>query len=291
LSYSPTGPPNTSATGATITVGAHLVPNAHQTYDIGATGLAFRDLYLKGSTIHLGNQKISTDGTGIFFNNSPLQNFKMYVYDDYGPTGIAITPPSNCLAARVTLSGGGGGGGGSTGPTGIDGGGGAAGACSIHMVPFIGASGNTLTLGAGGAYASYNTNPSGDAGGGGGGATTYETTLIGINYTITCGGGGGGIGSTDGEAGAGGDNIGGAGGGDGGPATHGSTDTPFGGYLDYNPRAAGNGGTNESGTPGIINPLGGYGGAGGREGEGGVGVGETGTAGAGGFAIFEWIYR
>jgi hypothetical protein len=276
LSYSPTGPTGTSATGPTITVGAHLVPSAHQTYDIGATGLAFRDIYLKGSTIHLGSQKISTDGTGIFFNNSSLLNFKMYTYALDGASPITITPPSNCIAARITMSGGGGGGGNDDLGTG---GGGAAGACSIHMVPFIGATACTLTLGVGGGY----VDEEGGGGGGGGGETTYSFVINSITYEITCGGGGGGSSGLDGGDGAPGS---GNGAGDGGGAmtiaTRGSTITPFGGYLDYNPLAAGDGGVNASGTPGMINPLGGYGGA---------GAGAGGTAGAGGFAIFEWIYR
>jgi hypothetical protein len=276
LSYSPTGPPNTSATGATITVGAHLVPIAHQAYDIGATGLAFRDIYLKGSTIHLGNQKISTDGTGIFFNNSPLQNFKMYTYELDGASPITITPPSNCVAARVTLSGGGGGGG-NSGDNEFPGGGGAAGACSIHMVPIIGASNITLTLGVGGGYP-----PQDPAGGGGGGATLYSFFINSITYDIDCGGGGGGSGGINQDGAPGDGSGGGSGGTDDEPATRGSTDTPFGGYLEYNPNLAGDGGDIVSGTPGVINPLGGYGGAGAAAG---------GTAGAGGFAIFEWIYR
>jgi hypothetical protein len=266
-------------------VGAHLVPNAHQTYDIGATGLAFRDLYLKGSTIHLGNQTISTDGTGVFFNNSPLLNLKMYIYELDGASPITITPPSNCIAARITMSGGGGGGGNGGDATG--GGGGAAGACSIHMVPFVGATACTLTLGGRGPYASIEQGDGGSGGGGGGGETAYSFEINSTPYVISCGGGGGGWGNANGENG-GGRGTNGTGGTEGGVATHGTTFTPFGGYIEYNtPLLAGNatsgdGGDNASGTPGMINPLGGYGGAGAAAG---------GTAGAGGFAIFEWIYR
>jgi hypothetical protein len=54
-------------------VGAHLVPSANETYDIGATGLAFRDIYLKGNTIYLGGNKITTDGTGLYFNGRSIQ--------------------------------------------------------------------------------------------------------------------------------------------------------------------------------------------------------------------------
>ena len=280
LSYSPTG--TTGVTGPRIIVGAHLVPNAHQTYDIGATGLAFRDIYLKGSTIHLGNQKISTDGTGIFFNNSPLQNFKIYTYELDGASPITITPPSNCVAARITMSGGGGGGG-NSGDEEFPGGGGAAGACSIHMVPIIGASNIRLTLGVGGGYP-----PEAPAGGGGGGATVYSFNINRPEYNIYCGGGGGGSGGDSQNGGPGTGTGGGSGGTVDTVATHGTTITPFGGYLEYNTlllagnTTSGDGGNNASGTPGVINPLGGYGGA---------GAGAGGTAGAGGFAIFEWIYR
>jgi hypothetical protein len=70
--YLPTGPtgPGGVATGPnpnpTIQLGAHIVPNQDNVYDLGATGLRFRDLHVGGSTIYLGNSvsiRAANDGT------------------------------------------------------------------------------------------------------------------------------------------------------------------------------------------------------------------------------------
>jgi hypothetical protein len=50
----PTGGP-TGPTGPTLQVAAHLVPNVDLAYDLGATGLRFRDIHVGGSTIYLGD--------------------------------------------------------------------------------------------------------------------------------------------------------------------------------------------------------------------------------------------
>ena len=47
-----------------ISVGGHIIPTADVTYDLGNTGNSFRDLYLSGSTIHLGDTDIKTDNNG-----------------------------------------------------------------------------------------------------------------------------------------------------------------------------------------------------------------------------------
>jgi hypothetical protein len=70
-----TGPPgfsaNTGATGATGPTGyfsgslsSSIIPTANFTYDLGATGAAFRSLYLSGRTIYLGQTQISSDSSG-----------------------------------------------------------------------------------------------------------------------------------------------------------------------------------------------------------------------------------
>ena len=71
LTYRATGPtgPTGGATGPapnpTLQVGLHLVPNADVAYDLGATGLRFRDIHVGGSTIYLGDSlsiKATTEG-------------------------------------------------------------------------------------------------------------------------------------------------------------------------------------------------------------------------------------
>ena len=47
-----------------ISVGGHIIPTADVTYDLGDSSYSFRDLYLSGSTIHLGDTDLTTDGNG-----------------------------------------------------------------------------------------------------------------------------------------------------------------------------------------------------------------------------------
>ena len=47
-----------------ISVGGHIIPTADVTYDLGNASYQFKDLYLSGSTIHLGNTSLKTDGNG-----------------------------------------------------------------------------------------------------------------------------------------------------------------------------------------------------------------------------------
>ena len=50
-------------------VAAHLIPAANVTYDLGTTELAFRDLYLSGSTISIDGTTISANSSGFFFTD------------------------------------------------------------------------------------------------------------------------------------------------------------------------------------------------------------------------------
>ena len=53
------------------TVGSHLLPESNETLDLGSSTKRWRDLYLSGSTIHLGNTLItSVPGQGIIFQDS-----------------------------------------------------------------------------------------------------------------------------------------------------------------------------------------------------------------------------
>jgi len=50
-------------------VAAHLIPAANVTYDLGTTELAFRDLYLSGSTINIDGTSISANSSGFYFTD------------------------------------------------------------------------------------------------------------------------------------------------------------------------------------------------------------------------------
>jgi hypothetical protein len=73
LVYSPSGPTGTTGPGPTIYIGANLVPDAHETYDLGSTGLAFRDLHLSGSSIYIGGEKLSVVDGALKFNGAPIE--------------------------------------------------------------------------------------------------------------------------------------------------------------------------------------------------------------------------
>lgn len=58
------------------TVGGHLLPESNIAYDLGSANTRWRDLYLSGSTIHLGSVKISANGDGIIDVRDRLTNTK-----------------------------------------------------------------------------------------------------------------------------------------------------------------------------------------------------------------------
>ena len=70
LTYRATGPtgPTGGATGPapdpTIQIGTHLVPTVDATYDLGATGLRFRDIYVGGNSIHIGDSVVLSASNG-----------------------------------------------------------------------------------------------------------------------------------------------------------------------------------------------------------------------------------
>lgn len=47
------------------TVKGNIVPNADSTYDLGSSSYKFKDLYLSGSSIHLGNALLTASGSAI----------------------------------------------------------------------------------------------------------------------------------------------------------------------------------------------------------------------------------
>ena len=53
----------------TITTDGHLVPTANVTYDLGTSDLRFRDIYLSGSSINLGDHSITANSTHISMGN------------------------------------------------------------------------------------------------------------------------------------------------------------------------------------------------------------------------------
>jgi len=84
-----------------ITVAGHILPSADVTYDLGSAGNKFRDLYLSGSSLTLGSQEITTDGTSISLPTVKTDN----IQEKTPASGITI--PSNVtLTGTVDASGG-----------------------------------------------------------------------------------------------------------------------------------------------------------------------------------------
>lgn len=63
-SISITGNSNFSSTTTFNQIGSHLVPSADDTYDLGDSTARWRDLYLTGSTLNLGNIALKDNGAG-----------------------------------------------------------------------------------------------------------------------------------------------------------------------------------------------------------------------------------
>jgi hypothetical protein len=60
----PTGGPTGPYPNPTIQIGTHLVPTTDLAYDLGATGLRFRDIYVGGSSIHIGDSVVLSASNG-----------------------------------------------------------------------------------------------------------------------------------------------------------------------------------------------------------------------------------
>ena len=61
---------------------SHLIPGVDEQYDIGSSQLKWRDLYLSGNTIYLGNTRLQTNGSIINFINSNLETKVIASIDD-----------------------------------------------------------------------------------------------------------------------------------------------------------------------------------------------------------------
>jgi hypothetical protein len=73
-----------------------LIPSSNVTYDLGSTSKRWRDLYLSGETIHLGNALISSTGTSI--NLPPGSTIGGSVLDSEYFREIVVAGQSNIVA-------------------------------------------------------------------------------------------------------------------------------------------------------------------------------------------------
>jgi len=79
--------------GANLDITGHMIPTANETYDLGSAALKWRDLYLSGTTIHLGsNAQIKNEGGTITFED-----------DNGDPIPVAL---GDTLDPDITIDGG-----------------------------------------------------------------------------------------------------------------------------------------------------------------------------------------
>ena len=88
-------------------VSTHILPSANVTFDLGSDELSWRDLYLSGSTITLGNGVITTDSTGSVAFQDAANNQVRVIADSiqFGAGNAAVIMAGG--GGSLTVSGGG----------------------------------------------------------------------------------------------------------------------------------------------------------------------------------------
>ena len=90
------------------TVKGNIIPDTNIAYDIGSDTKRFKDLYLSGTTIHLGSSTMSVDNTGNFQFSGGLKSNNPIVGDDSTllvDTANSTIPYSVLSGAPTTVSG------------------------------------------------------------------------------------------------------------------------------------------------------------------------------------------
>jgi hypothetical protein len=92
---------NLIVTGGT-THGGHFVPSDNITYDLGSSSLRWRDLYLSGNTINLGDTLISSSADTISFGNTVLAtSTTANVSTSLGGGVVSISNTTNAINATT----------------------------------------------------------------------------------------------------------------------------------------------------------------------------------------------
>ena len=91
-----------------LSVSTNIVPSANVTYDLGTPDLAWRDLYLSGNTITLGDQTISTSGNTITFtsaNGSPVRLVTDSIKVGNNESSVILKATANGTLTSTTIEG------------------------------------------------------------------------------------------------------------------------------------------------------------------------------------------
>jgi hypothetical protein len=94
----------TGPTGPQILVNTHVLPTEDSVYDLGASGSAFRDLFLSGNTLHLGGSVISASGPSLSLNGSALSAGSTTVFETALIAGKFVQVSGEALASVQHIS-------------------------------------------------------------------------------------------------------------------------------------------------------------------------------------------
>src|SRR6056300_751860 len=86
----------TNKTLGATTIAGHLIPDTNETYDLGSSSFKFRDIYLSGTSINLGNATITADGSSIVLPAGTTVS---------GGNGAAVDLNSTQTLTNKTISG------------------------------------------------------------------------------------------------------------------------------------------------------------------------------------------
>ena len=80
----PSGAPGVDGTGAVdlSAIVQHVLPDTTNTYDLGSTGKRWRDLYLTGTSIYLGQQVLKESGANVSLSKDNGSTFSRLLTDD-----------------------------------------------------------------------------------------------------------------------------------------------------------------------------------------------------------------
>lgn len=96
--------------GNSISVSGNIIPSSNVTYDLGSSSNRFKDLYLSGSTIELGNASISASGTTVVLpanstisGSGSIMDFTTSVKDedDFSSNSATHVPTQQSVKAYV----------------------------------------------------------------------------------------------------------------------------------------------------------------------------------------------
>ena len=96
----PSGAPGIDGTGAAdlSAIDQHVLPDATNTYDLGSTGKRWRDLYLTGTSIYLGQQVLKESGANISLSKDNGSTFSRLLTDDEASSTYTTVASSTNLA-------------------------------------------------------------------------------------------------------------------------------------------------------------------------------------------------